>query len=242
MRIIPVIDLKRGRVVHAVAGRRDKYMPIESKIASSSLPVEVARSLRNEFQFRELYVADLDAIERKGSNLADVNRLRSDGWQVYLDAGTSSVKDLRRGIRDVDRLVVGTETLGSLSDLREVCKVHPWVVASLDMMFGRIWSHNPEIADMDMPEVVSALSRTGVSEIIFLEVSRVGTGSGVNEQAVRMALRASTVPMLVGGGIRNVYDIERLERMGVSGVLVATALHTGRLRREDLEKFAERRS
>jgi phosphoribosylformimino-5-aminoimidazole carboxamide ribotide isomerase len=36
MRIVPVIDLKDGAVVHARQGRRDTYQPIASPLCASS--------------------------------------------------------------------------------------------------------------------------------------------------------------------------------------------------------------
>ena len=62
MRVIPVIDLKRGVAVHAVRGDRERYRPLRSRIAAGSDPVELTRAVRKRFGFDELYVADLDAI------------------------------------------------------------------------------------------------------------------------------------------------------------------------------------
>ena len=39
----------------------------------------------------------------------------------------------------------------------------------------------------------------------------------------------------VGGGVRDVKDLVELKGLGVSGVLVATALHTGKITAEQLE-------
>ena len=239
MRIIPVMDLKNGQVVHAVAGERKSYAPVQSQIAASSSPLEVAEAFREEFGFEDLYIADLDAIEQRGSNQGYVTQLRSQGWRIYIDTGISTVADLDDVLRGVDRLVVGTETLRSLDDLGEICQAHPFVVASLDMKFGRVWSRSPQICRMEMEDLVSSLCAEGVSELIFLEVSRVGTESGVNERNLTRALRASTVPLLVGGGIRDSRDIERLSEAGVDGVLVATALHSGCLAKEDVQRFTQ---
>ena len=62
MGILPVLDLKQGLVVHGVAGRRDEYQPIVSRLTNSARPLDVAKALREHFGFDQLYLADLDAI------------------------------------------------------------------------------------------------------------------------------------------------------------------------------------
>jgi phosphoribosylformimino-5-aminoimidazole carboxamide ribonucleotide (ProFAR) isomerase len=64
MEVIPVIDIRHGVVVRAVAGRRADYRPL----AGMSAPIAVARRLCAVHPFRALYIADLDAIEGRPDN------------------------------------------------------------------------------------------------------------------------------------------------------------------------------
>ncbi|MCS7095879.1 MAG: HisA/HisF-related TIM barrel protein, partial [Nitrososphaerota archaeon] len=61
MKIIPVIDVLGGLAVHAVKGERRRYRPVKSVLCSSADPLEVAEAFK-ELGFREVYLADLDAI------------------------------------------------------------------------------------------------------------------------------------------------------------------------------------
>ena len=58
MRVVPVIDLMAGRVVHARRGDRSNYRPLESKLTRSSEPVAVVAALLALAPFDTLYVAD----------------------------------------------------------------------------------------------------------------------------------------------------------------------------------------
>src|SRR5438132_1291434 len=58
-RIIPVIDVMGGVVVRAVAGRRDQYRPLVSRLTNSTDPRDVAQALRDHTGTRHLYLADL---------------------------------------------------------------------------------------------------------------------------------------------------------------------------------------
>ena len=67
MRIIPVLDILsfegRKHVVRGVKGERGKYLPIEaSKLVENSNPIQIAAKF-SEIGFKELYIADLDAIQ-----------------------------------------------------------------------------------------------------------------------------------------------------------------------------------
>jgi uncharacterized protein related to proFAR isomerase len=45
------------------------------------------------------------------------------------------------------------------------------------------------------------------------------------------------VEIIAGGGVRGIEDLRRLKKKGIRGVLLASALHDGILRRKDLEKL-----
>ena len=62
MKIVPVLDLKGGIVVHARGGQRAKYAPLRSPLVEGCEPVPVARALCGVCRTSDLYVADLDAL------------------------------------------------------------------------------------------------------------------------------------------------------------------------------------
>src|SRR5436190_376794 len=62
MRIVPVLDLKGGIVVHARRGQRADYAPLRSPLVDGCEPVTVARAVCTVAQSSSLYVADLDAL------------------------------------------------------------------------------------------------------------------------------------------------------------------------------------
>ena len=89
MRVIPVIDLKRGVAVHAVRGDRERYRPLRSRIAEDADPVHVTRAVRDGLGLDELYVADLDAIAG-GPGHPDVVAALARVAQVMVDAGAAT--------------------------------------------------------------------------------------------------------------------------------------------------------
>ena len=75
MRIVPVLDLKGGIVVHARRGQRDAYAPLRSPLVEGCEPVAVARALCAVCRTSTLYVADLDALPARSGATAPAKGL-----------------------------------------------------------------------------------------------------------------------------------------------------------------------
>ena len=71
--------------------------------------------------------------------------------------------------------------------------------------------------------------------LIVLDLTRVGSNEGVNVDFLKKALREN-MDVYVGGGVRDIKDLIILKDLGVSGALVATALHSGKISIAELEQ------
>jgi phosphoribosylformimino-5-aminoimidazole carboxamide ribotide isomerase len=244
MRIIGVIDLLSNRAVHARAGDRARYQPLES-IAGSSIEPGNAMALAdiyiNGLGLSELYVADLDAI--LGAAAADrrtnaearqaglVRRLGALGVPLWLDAGIRSIDQARQAIQPgVAHLIVGLETLSSFEALDTMCSTldAARIAFSLDLKDGEP-IRTPDGARL--PEAIAARAAgAGAAAVIVLDLARVGTESGPDFNLIaRIRQAIPNTLLLAGGGVRSYEDVVRLADSGCDGALVATALHNGRI-------------
>ena len=135
MRVIPVIDLKGGVAVHAVRGDRERYRPLQSRIAKGSDPVNVMRAVRERLGLDELYVADLDAIAG-GPGRPDVVAALAREARVMVDAGAAAAAAVARLLEmGVARVVIGTESLPGAEAFRQLRAELPDapLVLSLDL-------------------------------------------------------------------------------------------------------------
>lgn len=221
--VIPVVDLMGGLVVHARAGERQAYRPLTgSQLSSSAAPEDVVAGLLALHPFRRLYIADLDAILKRGDHAATIAALaaRFAGLEPWVDAGLAE-----RGA--VDRLlalpslrpVLGSESqvdAGLLATLRD----EPRLVLSLDLRGA---------TPLD-PAGLFARPELWPEDLIVMTLARVGTGQGPDLAALRGVLaRAGPRRVWAAGGVRGRDDLRALRALGCAGVLVATALHDGRL-------------
>jgi len=220
VQIVPVLDLKGGVVVHARRGQRVEYEPISSPLVEGSEPVAVARALCAVCRTRTLYVADLDALAGAPVDEATLTALCAvaDPW---VDAGaTTPGKAAALREAGVARNVVGTESLAPGAEIT------PPVVLSIDLRDGRLISPDPELAGRE-PAAAAPLARAlGISELLVIDLARVGSGAGPPLQAVaELASALPGVAIYAGGGVRDDADLRALESAGAAGALVATALH-----------------
>jgi len=239
MRLIPVIDLQAGRVVHAVRGEREQYQPLESVLCDSAEPMAVARAFRERLGLTEIYVADLDAIQGWGNHKTIISSLvHQEGMEILLDAGVAHPESVQALLElGVKKVIIGAETLPSLEHLHTLGAAIPAarLIFSLDMRAGQILSRCPELADLRPIKALEILQLSGWHEVILLDLARVGTGSGIDHTLVLEARREfSEMVLIVGGGISQANELNKLQTMGVSGALVASALHTGSITKQQI--------
>jgi phosphoribosylformimino-5-aminoimidazole carboxamide ribotide isomerase len=231
--LIPVIDLMGGVVVHARAGDRDHYRPLEgSLIATRPEPTAVVEGLLGLFPFPALYIADLDAIRKRGDNTSAILALRHrfPTLRLWVDAGFAGECSCRRFLgADFGNLVLGSE---SQSDLRLLDRFgdDPRLVLSLDFQGERALGAEALFRD----------PARWPSRVIAMTLARVGSGGGPDLDRLRTLRALSPATRLyAAGGVRGTDDIRALIALGCAGVLVASALHDGRLGRGELTALLE---
>jgi HisA/HisF family protein len=237
MKIIPVMDLLNGVVVHAVMGKRTEYQPLKSVLCVSADPLDVALAFK-AFGFGELYVADLDAIMGGHANFSILKQIAdTTGLRLMVDAG---IADLERAEKllmgHVSKIIIGTETLPSIGFVGEAVKSlgKKRVVISLDLKGEKVISRFELGNFRDLVSLLREFQNMGVDQIIVLDLARVGGETGVNMPILKEVLRNLKVKAFIGGGVRDVKDLVELKNVGVFGVLVATALHSGKISVDEL--------
>jgi phosphoribosylformimino-5-aminoimidazole carboxamide ribotide isomerase len=240
--IIPVLDLKGGRAVHAVAGRRAYYQPVQSILHATSDPLELAGAQRDLLGLHALYLADLDAIAGDAPDLAIYQKLISGGFYLIVDAGLRDLRSAGRLLlldRSSSAIVAGLETLESPGALGEIVQVlgSGRTIFSLDLDEGR--PRKPALSTWksdDSLELASEAIECGVRHVLLLDLARVGTGRGSGTKGLIAQIRARhpEVRVSAGGGISGIAEVLDLKNAGASAVLVASALHDGRIGRQEI--------
>jgi len=244
MHIIPVIDLMGGEVVHAIAGERSQYHPIQTVLTNASTPRAIGRALRDSLQASSTYVADLDAIGGAPFAWDAYHSLSESGLRLWLDAGISSPEQANHlmtenlSLQIIDRLILGLESIPQPTVLQQVISSvgTDACVFSLDLRAGAPIVQADGWQGYTAVDIVDVAVNAGVSTIIVLDLAQVGTGQGVGTVKLcqQLSQRWPDVSLVAGGGIRHLSDLEELEDSGCHAALIASALHDGRLTRSML--------
>jgi phosphoribosylformimino-5-aminoimidazole carboxamide ribotide isomerase len=233
--VVPVIDLKGGKVVHARAGKRADYQPLKTPLAASDDPIDIARAVMVNTLSPVLYVADLDAIEGTGNHFELCRELGDalPGASLWIDAGFGDVSDCAFWLPLGATLVIGSESLDDLESWHE-----------LRATFGKslVLSLDFDLDALRGPEALLWEAGLWPDRVIVLTLGRIGTNAGPDMQSLRaIRQRAAACAIYVGGGVRAIDDLEALAEAGARGALLATALHSRAVTQNEIAAFLRRR-
>lgn len=243
MEVIPVLDVCGGVAVHARGGDRAAYRPVRSVLAEGSDPIVLARAYRDRLGARSCYLADLDAIAGAPPNLSLIRAVADEGLRLWVDAGIRDGASARAVLdAGAHRAIVALETIPRQNALASVA-----ADADPDSLAFSLDLRNEEpLANWKGPstepaELAGSAYRSGYRDLIILELGRVGTQRGAAWGLLsRLRERCPEARLYVGGGIRDRSELRRLADAGCVGALVATALHEGRITREDVQAVHDR--
>ncbi|ADG12744.1 hisA/hisF family protein [Methanocaldococcus infernus ME] len=214
MEIVPVIDIMKGLAVSGKGGERSKYRPLTSILSPNPNPIELAK-IYKDYGVSRIYIADLDKIMGVGDNFDIIKSI--DFINKMVDVGVRDREDYEKA-KSLGEPIVGTETVRELGLLKEA-------IVSLDFKDGKLLNYNLE-------DILNYLGEK--NEVIVLDISSVGTGRGINRELIRNIRELIDNPLYVGGGLKDIRDLEFCYSLDIDGVLIGTAIHKGILNLKEI--------
>ncbi len=226
MKLIPVIDIMNGLVVHANQGNRETYQPLQSSLCTSAEPEAVIEVLLALHPFTTLYIADLNLLSEDGNNTQKIDYLLAQYPHVefWIDQGKicSSTERLPHNWIQV----IGSESLTD-SMLPAITARPGELILSLDFKDSLIG-----------PDQLLSSSRYWPEQVIIMTLSKVGTNTGPDWERLEQIQQMATHSQLVAaGGIRGFSDLNRLSQIGIHSALLASSLHSGQLSDVDIKRL-----
>jgi phosphoribosylformimino-5-aminoimidazole carboxamide ribotide isomerase len=222
--VIPAIDILGGRCVRLVRG--DYSRPTEY----SDDPIEVAKAHAGAGAHR-LHVVDLDAARGSGDNHAVIERLlKAVNVEVEV-AGGIRTEALVRGwlAQGASYVVMGTVAVRRPELLAECVRAHPGrVLAALDVKEGRPAVSGWTATDaLDLDAVLDGWGKLALAGVVLTCVDRDGTLEGPDLETLARVLARSHAPVLYGGGIGSMADLQSLAGAGAAAAILGKALYEG---------------
>ncbi len=222
MRLIPVLDLKDGVVVHAQRGQRASYQPINSPLSPSANVYAVIDAFLQLHDFSVIYIADLNAITQQGDNQTLIHAVLQHYPLItfWLDAGYQSPSLAFAEVSNY-RPVLGSE-----------CCTAKQLLATKNALLSLDFSAQDEpLGEAQLFDD----SHLWSEQVIIMTLARVGSDAGVDSKKLRFYQQNyPQTEFIAAGGVRNKADLQQLKAIGINSVLVASALHTKAISKADL--------
>lgn len=230
MLILPAIDLRGGNCVRLVKG------DFKQETIYSEHPEEIA--LRWEGEGAEfLHVVDLDgALAGEPQNMDAIKQiLQAVTIPVEVGGGIRSMESIDRLLSiGVSRVILGSVAVHKEELVREACSAYGnRIVVGIDAKKGIVatdgWEKSASISAVELAKKLGAF---GLETIIYTDISRDGTLSGVNVTETAHLARASGIKVIASGGVKSISDIEELKKRecdGIIGVIVGKSIYEGTL-------------
>lgn len=230
MLILPAIDLRGGNCVRLIKG------DFKQETIYSEHPEEIA--LRWEGEDAEfLHVVDLDgALAGEPQNMDAIKRiLQAVTIPVEVGGGIRSMESIDRLLSiGVSRVILGSVAVHKEELVQEACSTYGnRVVVGIDAKKGIVatdgWEKSGGISAVELAKRLGAF---GLETIIYTDISRDGTLSGVNVTETAHLARASGIKVIASGGVKSISDIEELKKRecdGIIGVIVGKSIYEGTL-------------
>jgi phosphoribosylformimino-5-aminoimidazole carboxamide ribotide isomerase len=230
MYVIPAIDIRKGRAVRLVQG------DLRDETVYSQEPVSVAKLWKLKGAKR-LHVIDLDgAFSGKLSNLDYVKEIiKATDFKVQMGGGIRDLKTIEKVINTgVSSVILGTSAVQNKEFVKEAVKEYgKCIIAGIDAKKGMVaikgWKQVTKVNAVDLAKEMEDL---GVSAIIFTDIQRDGMMEGPNFKSTKELAQEVDIPVIISGGISGYKDIEhskKLEKYGISSVIIGKALYTGKI-------------
>ena len=236
MIIFPAIDLKDGKCVRLYKGDFNK-----TTIFNSS-PYNQALQFKKK-GFTNLHLVDLDgALKGRSKNKKVIIRIiKNTNLNVQLGGGIRTLKQISFWVKNgVSTVVVGTMAVKNPKILKKACDLFPGRIAVAldvrnDFLAIKGWVEQTKIKFIDF---VKKLENFGVSKIIYTDINKDGTKTGVNIVKLIKIINTVNIPVVASGGVSNIADIKKLSNIDqLEGVIVGKAIYDKTISLNKLLKF-----
>ena len=237
-RIIPCLDVDKGRVVKGV-----KFL----NLRDAGDPVEVAKRYEKEGA-DELVFLDITASAEDRNIMIDVVRRVAETvfMPFTVGGGIRSVEDMRRLLEaGADKVSLNTSAVKEPSVIKEGADLFgsQCIVVAIDAKRkGRGWEvyiHGGRTpTGLDAVEWAKRVESLGAGEILLTSMDRDGTKSGYDVELCRAVSEAVRIPVIASGGAgTKEHFYEAFSEGKVDATLAASLFHFRELSIGELKSF-----
>ena len=183
--------------------------------------------------FGERGVENLEAL----SSILDAASQMEPHRKVQFGGGLRSLDDIENVLSmGVNRVMLGSIAVESPDIIREGLRRYgsDRIGLAMDVRSGSIrirgWTQG---MTADPIEVGQRLFAQGLRICAYTDISRDGSGGGLNLSATKRFAESTGLTVIASGGVNELEDIRKTRAAGLHGVIIGRALYDGRFKLEE---------
>lgn len=224
--IYPAIDLRGGKVVRLKEGdpgRMTSYSDDPTATAQHWLGMGASW----------LHVVDLDGAfgDSDNANHMALESILKHGARIQFGGGMRSLDAIEAALSlGISRVILGTIAIENPEVVADAVRQlgAERIVVGIDARDGLVrtrgWKDNSGVSALDL---ALQIREVGVGTVIFTDVSRDGSGSGLNIPATRELSERSGLNVIASGGVNTIDDVIAAKDAGLAGCIIGRALYDG---------------
>ena len=234
MVILPAIDIKDGNCVRLFKGDYGTVQKVADSYMDTALGFQNAGA-------EWIHMVDLDGAK----DATQQNK------EIFLDVAknTRLKVEVGGGIRTLDtvemylsggisRVIIGSAAIKNPQLVKDAVKEYGERVAvGIDAKNGFVATEGwLETSNVHFTQLAKAMSDIGVKYIIFTDISKDGTLSGVNAEQLKEINECCSANIIASGGVHTIDDIITCKKLGLYGTICGKSIYSGTL---DLKEAIE---
>ncbi len=227
MVILPAIDIKDGQCVRLFKG---DYSTVE-KVADSYM--DTARAFENAGA-EWIHMVDLDGAKDATQQNKDIfiDVAKNTGLKVEVGGGIRSLNTVEMYLKNgISRVIIGSAAVKNPQLVKDAVKeFKDRIAVGIDAKNGYVATEGwLETSDVYFTILAREMSRIGVQYIIFTDISKDGTLSGVNAEQLEQINTSCPANIIASGGVRSIEDIKICKKLALYGAICGKSLYSGNL-------------
>ena len=240
MNIFPAIDLKENKCVRLSKGEDS------TSVVFNENPVDQAKYFEDQ-GCRRLHLVDLDsAFGRIDINNKTIQNIRNAiSIPIQIGGGIRS-KNIAKSYFDLgaDFLIIGSYAVSNSQEVKNLAEnFKQKIYVALDILNNKIMIKGwVEESGFTPEKIFQTYDMSDIKGYVLTDIEKDGMLTGLNQEMISTNMFLTHKKLIVGGGLKNNLDLERLRNIksaNLEGVIAGKSFYVGNIDLKEAQKVLD---